>query len=149
MKSSISLLQIIGLILIYAPLGYLLPVLSISLNPFAVAPFWVVLSAFSVMLVGCVLWFFAGRLTPTFEFTWFLRLGIYGLSLVLFMGAYQLSPHPPQWVKAFVLSAIYVAPLLVVRQGWWRKQGVESTLRWFSFCHSPHHPWGAPQDTHR
>ena len=55
MRSQISLLQVIDFFLLYAALGFLVPIFNISLNPFQAAPFWIVTSALFVLLLGLVL----------------------------------------------------------------------------------------------
>jgi hypothetical protein len=108
MRSQISILQVIGFFLLYAALGFLVPITNISLNPFQAAPFWIVTSALSVLLIGLVLELLGGRFTPKFKPTRLQWLGLGVLSLVLFMGVYLLSTHGTQLLGAFPLVFVIV-----------------------------------------
>jgi hypothetical protein len=55
MRTHLSLVQAIGFCLVYIALGFLYPIVSISLNPFEAAPFWIVTLALSILLIGLVL----------------------------------------------------------------------------------------------
>ena len=108
MRSQISLLQVVGFLLLYAALGFLFPIFNISLNPFRAAPFWIVTSALSVLLIGLVLGLLAGRFTPQFKPTRLQWLGFGVLSLVLFLGGYLISAHGTQWFAAFPIAFVIV-----------------------------------------
>jgi uncharacterized protein YhhL (DUF1145 family) len=108
MRSQISLLQVIGFLLLYAALGFLVPITNLSLNPFGAAPFWIVTSALSVLLLGLVLALLGGRFTAKFQPTRLQRLGVGVLSLVLFLGAYLLSTHGTQVLGAFPIVLVIV-----------------------------------------
>ena len=108
MRSQISLLQVIGFCLAYAALGFLIPIFTISLNPFRAAPFWIVTSALAVLLIGFVLGLLAGRFTPQFKPTRLQWLGFGVLSLVLFMGGYLLSTHGTKLLGAFPIVFVIV-----------------------------------------
>jgi len=109
MKFQISLLQVIGFFLLYAALGFLVPITNISLNPFQAAPFWIVTSALSVLFIGLVLDLLGGRFTPKFKPTRLQWLGVGVLSLVLFIGAYLFSTHGTQLLGALpVVFAIVI-----------------------------------------
>jgi hypothetical protein len=106
MRFQVSLLQVIGLFLFYAAFGYLIPIISISLNPFEAAPLWIVASDLSVLLIGVVLVLLAGRFTSKLKPTRLQWLGVGVLSLVLFLGAYLLSSHGMLSLGAFGFGAI-------------------------------------------
>ena len=108
MRSQISLLQVIGFCLVYPALGFLIPIFTISLNPFRAAPFWIVTSALAVLLIGFVLGLLAGRFTPQFKPTRLQWLGFGVLSLVLFMGGYLLSTHGTKLLGAFPIVFVIV-----------------------------------------
>lgn len=108
MRSQISLLQVVGFCLLYAALGFLDPIFTISLNPFAAAPFWIVTSALAVLLIGLVLGLLAGRFTPQFKPTRLQWLGFGVLSLVLFLGGYLLSTHGTKLLGAFPIVFVIV-----------------------------------------
>ena len=108
MRSQISLPQVIGFCLAYAALGFLIPIFIISLNPFRAAPFWIVTSALSVLLIGLVLGLLAGRFTPQFKPTRLQWLGFGVLSLVLFLGGYLLSTHGTKLLGAFPMVFVIV-----------------------------------------
>jgi hypothetical protein len=108
MRSQISLLQVIGFCLLYAALGFLYPIFTIPLNPFEAAPFWIVTSALSVLLIGLVLGLLAGRFTPQFKPTRLQWLGFGMLSLVLFLGGYLLSTHGTNLLGAFPIVFVIV-----------------------------------------
>ncbi len=104
MRSQVSLLQVIGVFLLYAALGFLVPIFNISLNPFRAAPFWVVTSALFVLLLGLVLGLLAGRFTSQFKPIRLQWLGMGVLSLVVFIGAYLLSTHGTELLGAFPVA---------------------------------------------
>lgn len=109
MRSQLSLMQAIGFCLVYVALGLLSPISTISLNPFAAAPFWTVTSALAVLLIGLVLGLLAGRFTPQFKPTRLQWLGFGVLSLVLFLGGYLLSTHGMNLLGAFpIVFAIVI-----------------------------------------
>ena len=109
MRSHLSLVQAIGFCLVYAALGLLLPIFINLLNPFeAAVPFWVVISALAVLLIGLVLGLLAGRFTPQFKPTRLQCLGFGVLSLVLFLGGYLISAHGTQWFAAFPIAFVIV-----------------------------------------
>src|SRR5215467_3654428 len=108
MRSQLSLMQAIGFCLVYVALGLLSPISTISLNPFAAAPFWTVTSALAVLLIGLVLGLLAGRFTPQFKPTRLQWLGFGVLSLVLFLGGYLISAHGTQWFAAFPIAFVIV-----------------------------------------
>jgi len=113
MRSHLSLVQAIGFCLVYAALGLLLPIFINLLNPFeAAVPFWVVISALAVLLIGLVLGLLAGRFTPQFKPTRLQWLGIYMLCLMLFLGAYLLSTRGMQ-----LSGALPVVVALVITSG--------------------------------
>jgi hypothetical protein len=101
MRSQISLVQAIGFCLVYVALGFLLPIANLSLNPFEAAPFWVVTSALTLVVIGLVLGLLGGRFTRIFRPTRLQWLGIGMLWLALFIGAYLLSTHGRQLSAAF------------------------------------------------
>jgi hypothetical protein len=100
--------QAIGFCLVYVALGFLSPIFTISLNPFAAAPFWIVTSALAVLLIGLVLGLLAGRFTPQFKPTRLQWLGFGALSLMLFLGGYLLSAHGTSWLAAFPIVFVIV-----------------------------------------
>ncbi len=109
MKSPISLRQLVGLFLTYAAVGFLIPIIHLSLNSFGAVPFWIVVPDLAVLLLGVILYYLAEHETPTFEPTRLQWLGIGTLSLVIFMGAYLLTTHATQWIGAFpVVFAIII-----------------------------------------
>ena len=108
MRSHLSLVQAIGFCLMYVALGFLYPIFTISLNPFAAAPFWVVISALTVLLIGLVLGLLTGRFTPQFKPTRLQWLGFGVLSLVLFLGGYLLSSHGTHWPAALPIVFVIV-----------------------------------------
>ena len=108
MRSQISLLQVIGFCLVYPALGFLIPIFTISLNPFRAAPFWIVTLALAVLLIGLVLGLLAGRFTPQFKPTRLQWLGFGVLSLVLFMGGYLLSTHGTKLLEALPIVFVIV-----------------------------------------
>jgi hypothetical protein len=55
MRTQLSLVQAIGFYFVYMALGFLYPIVSISLNRYEAAPFWIVTSGLSVLLIGLVL----------------------------------------------------------------------------------------------
>jgi hypothetical protein len=108
MRSQISLHQVIGFFLLSAVLGFLIPLFNSSLNPFRAAPFWIVTSALSVLLIGLVLGLLGGRFTANFKPARLQWLGVGVLSLVLFMGAYLLSTDATQLLGAFPIAFVSV-----------------------------------------
>ena len=60
MGTHLSLVQAIGFCLVYIALSFLYPIVSISLNPFEAAPFWIVALALSILLIGLVFGLLAG-----------------------------------------------------------------------------------------
>jgi hypothetical protein len=108
MRSQISILQVMGFFLLYAALGFLVPITNISLNPFQAAPFWIVTSALSVLLIGLVLDLLGGRFTPKFKPTRIQWLGLGVLSLVLFVGGYLLSTQGTKLLGAFPIAFVIV-----------------------------------------
>jgi len=108
MRSQLSVLQVIGFGLAYAALGLLNPIFTISLNPFAAAPLWIVTSALAVLLIGLILGLLAGRFTPQFTLTRLQRLGFGVLSLVLFLGGYLLSTHGTNLLGAVPIVFVIV-----------------------------------------
>lgn len=108
MRSQLSLVQAIGFCLVYAALGLLLPIFTISLNPFEAALFWIVTSALAVLLIGLVLGLLAGRFTPQFKPTRLQWLGFGVLSLMLFLGGYLLSTYGTHWLAAFPMVFVIV-----------------------------------------
>jgi hypothetical protein len=107
-SSPISLLQVIGLFLAYAALGYLVPLLYISLNPFQAAPSWIIISALAVLLIGGSLSFLGKRWTPTFKPTRLQWLGICALSLIIYVGVYLLTTHGTNWSGAFSIAVVII-----------------------------------------
>jgi hypothetical protein len=116
MRFQISLPQVIGLFLFYAAFGYLTPIVDLSLNPFAVAPLWVVASDLLVLLIGALLVLLAGRLTPKLKPTRLQWLGVLVVSLVLFIGADLLSSHGRLLLGAFGYGAIMGTIVVLVVQ---------------------------------
>jgi uncharacterized membrane protein YoaK (UPF0700 family) len=94
--------------LTYAALGFLYPIFNISLNPFAAAPFWIVTSALSALLIGLVLGLLAGHFTPQFKPTRLQWLGFGALSLLLFLGCYLLSTYGTNLLGAFPIVFVIV-----------------------------------------
>jgi drug/metabolite transporter (DMT)-like permease len=109
MRTQLSLVQAIGFCLVYVALGFLYPIVSISLNPFEAAPFWIVTSALAVLLIGLVLGLLVGRFTPQFKPTRLQWLGFGLLSLVLYLGGFLLSTH-----GTHVREAIPIATAIVI-----------------------------------
>jgi len=108
MKSQLSLLQMIGLFLSEASVFSLASMTGTSLNPFRAAPFWIVASVLSVLLIGMVLSLLGRRFTPKFTLTRLQWLGLGLLSLVLFLGAYLLSTHGTHVDEAIPIAAAFV-----------------------------------------
>jgi hypothetical protein len=108
LRSQLSLMQAIGFCLVYVALGFLFPLFTTSLNPFAAAPFWIVTSALAILLIGLVLGLLAGRFTPQFKPTRLQWLGFGVLSLVLFLAGYLLSAHGTPWLAAFPMVFVIV-----------------------------------------
>jgi hypothetical protein len=101
LRSHLSLVQAIGFCLVYIALSFLYPIVSISLNPFEAAPFWIVALALSILLIGLVFGLLAGRFTPQFKPTRLQWLGFGVLSLVLFLEGYLLSPLQNALARSF------------------------------------------------
>jgi NhaP-type Na+/H+ or K+/H+ antiporter len=113
MRSQLSLVQAMGFCLVCIALGLLLPIFINLLEPFeAGVPFWVVISALAVLLIGLVLGLLAGCFTRQFKPTRLQWLGIYVLCLVLFLGVYLLSTRGMQ-----VSGTLPVVVALVVNFG--------------------------------
>ena len=108
MRTQLSLVQAIGFCLVYVALGFLYPIVSISLNPFEAAPFWIITSALSILLIGLVLSLLVGRFTPQFKPTRLQWLGFGLLSLVLYLGGFLLSPYRTNWSAAFPMVLVIV-----------------------------------------
>jgi len=97
MKVSVSLLQLIGMLLVYATLGYLLPLsMTSSLNPFQGAPFWAVISVLLILFLSLFLTLVEGRWTPTFKPTRLQWVGVGLLSFVLYAAVDLLTTHATQ-----------------------------------------------------
>ena len=116
MRTQLSLVQAIGFCLVYVALGFLFPIFTLSPNPFEAAPFWIITSALSILLIGLVLGLLAGRFTPQFKPTHLQWLGFGVLSLVLFLGGYLLSPYRTHWLT--VLPMVLVIVLVFGIQVW-------------------------------
>lgn len=113
MRSQLSLMQATGFCLVFIALGLLLPIFINLLDPFEVAaPFWVVISALSLLLIALLLGLLAGRFTPQFKPTRLQWLGIDVLWLVLFLGTYLLSTRGMQ-----VSGALPIVVSLVINSG--------------------------------
>lgn len=113
MRSRLSLVQAISFCLVYIALGLLLPIFINWLDPFEVAaPFWVIISALSLLLIALLLGLLAGRFTPQFKPTRLQWLGIDALYLMLFLGAYLLSTRGMQ-----LSGALPVVVALVITSG--------------------------------
>ena len=108
MRTQLSLVQAIGFCLVYVALGFLFPIFTLSPNPFEAAPFWIVTSALSILLIGLVLGLLAGRFTPQFKPTRLQWLGFGVLSLVLFLGGYLLSPYRTHWLTVLPMVLVIV-----------------------------------------
>ena len=108
MRTQLSLVQTIGFCLVYVALGFLYPLVSISLNPFQAAPFWIITSALAVLLIGLVLGLLAGGFTPQFKPTRLQWLEFGVLSLVLYLAGYLLSTHGTHWLAAFPIVLVIV-----------------------------------------
>jgi hypothetical protein len=135
MRSHLSLVQAIGFCLVYVALGLLLPIFTISLNPFEAAPFWIVTSALAVLLIGLVLGLLAGRFTPQFKPTRLQWLGFGVLSLVLFLGGYLLSTHGTHWLAASPI--VFVIVLVFGIQVWPRRSQKSSYKERMPFREHP------------
>jgi hypothetical protein len=108
MKFSISLLQLIGILLAYATLGYLSPLFIISLNPFQAAPLWIVISAILVLILDFILALVGGRWTPKFKPTHLQWVGVGLLSFVIYTAAYLLTTHATQWHGIFPMAIVII-----------------------------------------
>src|ERR1700730_18333727 len=108
MKFSVSLLQLIGMLLGYATLGYVLPLLMTSLNPFQAAPFWAVISALPVLILGFLLALVGGRWTPTFKSTRLQWVGVGLLLFVIYVAADLLTARATRWDGIFIMAVVII-----------------------------------------